>query len=400
MLDLDSNLMGLLEGTLFLPIRAVDVIKWLCIVIGIGLGVTAAVLKFRKNRQDKVHILNSEEVEGAEEQSTAEFEPNPTLRIEDLEKHQQTHDPSYIPDNRPNTRFTQNGLSAAALMKTVSTMTSANGAKQPSVDRTTSPPNLIVPNMDEPSLYFIQSIDNNLDSNRGLEVSKPSTPAMTIDITGNIAEEEGYPARLSSLQVRSPLALSGGSPTKSLELQLSSGRTSLKEPQLESIVENLTRGDSSNLSTSTRRITSPLESPQQDQVVPSHLITDYINTSFLETNATSFHRQEAVDTPKDKRPTTAINEIDSTAFGDLDLFGETISRNSTEGGSSVGKEFNNDVEAESQTQEVTEHIINNNVSIGEETHKSTQPTDQEIKLVEKDINELIAEIAQLMPKNK
>lgn len=76
MLDLDSNLMGLLEGTLFLPIRAVDVIKWLCIVIGIGLGVTAAVLKFRKNRQDKVHILNSEEVEGAEEQSTAEFEPN------------------------------------------------------------------------------------------------------------------------------------------------------------------------------------------------------------------------------------------------------------------------------------------------------------------------------------
>lgn len=314
----------------------------------------------------------------------------------DLEKHQQTHDPSYIPDNRPNTRFTQNGLSAAALMKTVSTMTSANGAKQPSVDRTTSPPNLIVPNMDEPSLYFIQSIDNNLDSNKGLEVSKPFTPAMTIDVTGNIAEEEVYPG-LSSLQVRSPLALSGGSPTKSLELQLSSGRTSLKEPQLE---ENLTRGDSSNLSTSTRKITSPLESPQQDQVVPSHLITDYINTSFLETNATSFHRKEAVDTPKDKRPTTAINEIDSTAIGDLDLFGETISRNSTEGDSSVGKEFNNDVEAQSETQEVTEQIINNNVSIGEETHKSTQPTDQEMKLVEKDINELIAEIAQLMPKNK
>lgn len=399
MLDLDSNLMGLLEGTLFLPIRAVDVIKWLCIVIGIGLGVTAAVFKFRKNRQDKVHILNSEEVEAAEEQSTAEFEPNPTLRIEDLEKHQQTHDPSYIPDNRPNTRFTQNGLSAAALMKTVSTMTSANGAKQPSVDRTTSPPNLIVPNMDETSLYFIQSMDNNLDSNRGLEVSKPFTPAMSIDISGNSAEEEVYPG-LSSLQVRSPLALSGGSPRKSLELQLSSGRTSLKEPQLESIVENLTRGDSSNLSTSTRKITSPLESPQQDQVVPSQLITDYINTSFLETNATSFHRKEAVDTPKDKRPTTATNGIDTTAFGDLDLFGETISRNSTEGDSSVGKEFNNDVEAESETQEVTEHIINNNVSIGEETHKSTQPTDQEIKLVEKDINELIAEIAQLMPKNK
>lgn len=386
--------MGLLEGTLFLPIRAVDVIKWLCIVIGIGLGVTAAVLKFRKNRMDKVHILNSEEVEGAEEQSTAEFEPNPTLRIEDLEKHQQTHDPSYIPDNKQNTRFIQNELSAAALMKTVSTMTSANGAKQ--LDRTTSPPNLIVRNMEEPSLYFIQN--KGFDSNGGFEVSEPFNPAATIDITANSPEEEVYPG-LSSLQVRSPLELSGGSPIKSLELQLSSGRVSLKEPQLESIVDNLTRGDSSNLSTSTRRITSPLELPQ-DQVVTSHLITDNINTSFLETNATSFHRKETVETPEDSRPTTANNEVDIKDFGDSDLFGETISRNSTENDSSAGKEFNNGVEAKSETQELTEQIINNNVSIGEETQKSTQPTDQEMKLVEKDINELIAEIAQLMPKNK
>lgn len=398
MLDLDSNLMGLLEGTLFLPIRAVDVIKWLCIVIGIGLGVTAAVLKFRKNRMDKVHILNREEGEGVEEQSRAEFEPNPTLRIEDLEKHQQTHDPSYIPDNRQNTRFVQNELSAAALMKTVSTMTSANGAKQPTVDRTTSPPNLIVRNMEEPSLYFIPNKGNGFYSNGGFEVSELVNPATTIDITTNSPEEEVYPG-LSSLQVRSPLELSGGSPAKSLELQLSSERVSLKEPQLESTVENLRRGDSSNLSTSTRRITSPLESPQ-DQVVPSHLITDNINTSFLETNATSFHRKETVETPEDSRPTTAINEVDTKDFSDSDLFGETISRNSTEDDSSAGKEFNNGVEAKSETQEVTKHIINNNVSIGEETQKSTQPTDQEMKLVEKDINELIAEIAQLMPKNK
>lgn len=399
MLDLDSNLMGLLEGTLFLPIRAVDVIKWLCIVIGIGLGVTAAVLKFRKNRQDKVHILDSAEVEGTEEQSTAEFEPNPTLRMEELEKHQQTHDPSYIPDNKPNTGIVQNGLSAAALMKTVSTMTSANGAKQPSVDRTTSPPNLIVRNMEEPSLYFIQNKDSGFDSNGSLEVSKPFNPTTTIDIPVNSTEERDH-LEFSSLQVRSPLSFSGGSPTKSLELQLSSGRISLKEPQLESIVENPTRGDSSNISTSTRKITSPLKSPQRDQEVPSHLIIDHdINTRFLETNATSFHRIEAVETPKDSRPTTALNEFDITDFVDLDLFGETISRNSTEYGSSVGKEFNNDLKAQSKTQEATEHKINN-LSIDEETHKSTQPTDQEIKFVENDINQLIAEIAQLMPKNK
>lgn len=387
--------MGLLEGTLFLPIRAVDVIKWLCIVIGIGLGVTAAVLKFRKNRMDKVHILNSAEVEGAEQQSAVEFEPNPTLRIEDLDKHQQTHDPSYIPDNKPNTRFFENGISAAALMKTVSTMTSANGAKQPSDDRTTFPPNFIVRNTEEPSPYFIQNKDNGFYSDGGLEVSKPFNLATTTDIPANSIGEEVNPG-MSSIQV----AFSCGSPTKSLELQLSSERISLKESQTESVVGNPTQGDSSNLSTSTRTITSPLEPPQQDRTAPPHLSTDHdINTGLLDTHATSFQRKEASDTPIDSRPTTVINESDPTDFGDLDVFGETISRNSTEDDSSLEKELN-DVKVQSETQEVTAHIINNNASISEETQKSTQPTEQEIKLVEKDINELIAEIAQLMPKKK
>lgn len=392
MLDLDSNLMGLLEGTLFLPIRAVDVIKWLFVVSGIGLGVTAAFLKFRKNRMDKVHILNAEEVVGEAQQSTAEFEPKPTLRMDDLQKHQQTHDPSYIPDNKPNTRVIENGLSAVALMKNVSTMTSANGIRQHSVEKTTHPPNMIDRKIELPYLHFKRHEEDGYDCDE--KVSESFDP-VTIDIPATGNEERAYPG-LSILQERSPLALTSKSPTKSLELQLSSGEIPISE---QPIVENLSQEPASIHSSSTQKTTFPLASPQPDQVILPRTLTDYENeTRSLETNDTTFQRIETIGTSADSRPTAfnEVNEFDNTVFGGLDLFGETVSRHSSEDDTTI---FNNIDNSNNLFQEGTGFRMNQNVPIYKETQNSTQPTDQEIKLVEQDINKLISEISLLMPKN-
>lgn len=118
-MDLDGDLMGLLEASLFRPIRAVDVIKWLCIVSGAGFGVAAAYLKFKKRRKDQVHVLD-----GEAGRDPGYAPQKPTIALQDIDTNQ-NYDPSFI--NSPNvvSETPQRELSATDLLKTVTTINSA-----------------------------------------------------------------------------------------------------------------------------------------------------------------------------------------------------------------------------------------------------------------------------------
>ncbi|KAG8281617.1 hypothetical protein J6590_055338 [Homalodisca vitripennis] len=377
-LDLDDNLMGLLEASLFRPIRAVDVIKWMCVVAGIGLGITAAVLKFRQNRRDKVHVLSGE----AGPDFDHEVEPNPNLKPEDQDGNKNI-DPSFInfENSKPLKNEVNQSLSAVSLMKTVSTMTSANGksGRVHSIESQTPTLNGITTNSFGPknppkSLDLYVSLANHDHSNTDTRQSNEQNETLQNDSKNQISvisipkmaedSQESSP----KLSPKLPFSSSPSQYDLQNETSMISSFPPISNPRLDSpLLSNKDRPTLSEDFVHKESLQNPLtrlETPLEE----SSTLSETGSTKPISPNSGEelFNTNEAhVQSGVTESPLPSINTDDIRADKD-ERYDANVKREDT----------------------LTD--------VSDVTHLATE---EDIKAVESDIQKLMSEIAELIPRN-
>lgn len=381
--------MGLLEASLFRPIRAVDVIKWLCVVGGVGLGVLGVVLKVRQYRRDKVHTINGEAGGGFGYEGNSKSALKPEKIYGDTE----VLDPFYIKTEENQGRNSKiiNGLHKDIFKKSASTMTTLNVSRPASLSKMDVKQLLSQSDVRETAgkaSYTNQFKADDPPTSMLLDKEKSKTPENlgNFENSGNEQNDRLEDATLETQTNLSPQ----NSPTDS---QFHSPKmiASLEHQISFKSATNSNLNQACNESTYELPTTNQTHSPFGTNEGSEHggppdtvvYLGDNENTTELELS-----QRTDFQTPPNNYITL------ENAFGDSVPDEGIQSR-----GSSPDK-------TNSENKTMTSNIITDETSnqtddgLRESFSYETKPSEEEIKAVEEDINKLMAEMAELLPRNK
>nr|WHO17345.1 sensory neuron membrane protein 1 [Matsumurasca onukii] len=327
-LDLDGDLMGLLEASLFRPIRAVDVIKWLCIVSGAGLGVAAAYLKFKKRRKDKVHVLNGEA--GKDPGYTPQKQ---TIVLQEIDTNQ-NYDPSFINSLNTAESTPQRELSATQLLKTATTMNNSENKNMYMNQK------VLTEEFLKKEVTDIQTLSQNLSklendsrsNNNHLGQSSRETMSPTPSTNIQQPNQEQRP-NSGTNHLRSVHTMYNSSPLKSLELEMSSQEHSKREITNDVINTTNTNDvlsfENKNINTNSSNVDNAIKSnnpfqntlPDYPSVDEAKLFGEPSLESPENTLALNKYTEDSqvIDTFNSKRRNSTTSHDSTTSFQELPL---------------------------------------------------------------------------------
>ncbi|XP_054260495.1 sensory neuron membrane protein 1-like [Macrosteles quadrilineatus] len=375
LLDLDGNLMGMLEASLFRPIRAVDVIKWLCVVGGVGLGILGIVLKIRKTRRDKVHEISG----GNETEFDYKSKPKSAVKPDKVDSETEVLDPFYVrtQDNYGNKDKIKNGLQAVISTKSAPTMTNSRPTSFAKLDVQ----QLLNQGNKGVVSKFISGQEESNDAPLSVNDDKRSN---TEESPQSSIANSGDTANINTLTQYTGVALQ--TPSSSALLQSPKTIASLEHQM------SFQSADASNILSSPGNPTHELpiaaeaENNRESEVtfekVPQLIVNNNIDTSTIGISEQNENPQ--IDVESQFMQMKNAVEKSFPDENDLQIIDST------------------DINGNENTLNV--HIMDDKTYDNKEndppgSESANNATEEEIKAVEDDINRLVAEMAELLPRN-